>query len=133
MFDRDMSIIFPYETWLFYDKHPEKRHVMNTISDWAVYSHGLRLNEVILDGGKPKYKRDRLFYLPKETDQMVEFLAAMSLAGYRVYAISKDTLSGIFFDRDETHQTDIDADFIQSLIDYAKRVEDNKFIDGGLD
>lgn len=128
MSKRPQTAIYPFETWLFDDKYPSKEYVLSTIRKWTVYSHGIRMNKVILKGGKPAYKIVDIFYLPREIDALVEALAEMSMLGYRVYAISNDTLSGIYFDLDAGHQTDIDADLIQAIMDYAKKVSETSFI-----
>lgn len=128
LFSEDKRMIYPFELWLLQFKHPTKEAVLETIKSWRVYSHGLRLNEVVLDDeGKPVYKRPRLFYLPREIDCLVEALAELSISGYKIYAVSKDVLFGIFFEKDDMHQTDIDADIIQGIIEYSNRVADTIF------
>jgi hypothetical protein len=126
-FSKDRHMIYPFEEWLLRSTHPQKSDVVDTIKSWHVYSHGIRLNEIILDNGKPAYKRSKLFYLPRETDRLIESLAELSISGYRIYAVSKDVLSGIFLEKDDSHQTDIDADIIQEIIDYSIRVSNTNF------
>ena len=124
-FSKDKRMVYPFESWLLQSKHPPKEAVLEAIKSWRVYSHGLRLNEVVFDAeGKPEYKHPELFYLPRELDRLVETLAELSISGYRIYAVSKDVLSGIFLERDDTHQTDIDADIIHGIIEYSNRVAD---------
>ena len=126
-FSKDKHMIYPFEEWLLRTTHPQKSAVIDTIKSWHVYSHGIRLNEIILDNGKPAYKRSKLFYLPREIDRLIESLAELSISGYRIYAVSKDVLSGIFLEKDDSHQTDIDADIIQEIIDYSIRVSNTNF------
>ena len=130
MFTGLESQIYSFETWPSFPKYPSKDYVLETIRKWKCYSHGVRLNEVIFnEHGKPKGKRVKMFYLPKDTGELVEFAANLSISGYRTYVISNDILGGIYFVKDKNHQTDIDADLIQALIDHSDKVRCSQFRD----
>lgn len=121
--DGNMWEVYAFESWQRCVKYPSKLVVLDTIKNWKIYSHGLKLNELELVNGAPKYRRDKMFYMPKDIDQVVDVVHNFSLSGYRIYAISPDILQGVFFVKDDSFQEYIDADIIQGLIDYSKRLE----------
>ena len=123
VFDGNMWEVYSFESWQRCIKYPSKSVVLNTIKNWKIYSHGLKLNELILVNGYPRYKKERMFYLPDDIDKIVENLHDLSLTGYRIYAISEDILSGVYFVKNDSFQSDIDVDIIQGFIDYSKRLE----------
>lgn len=128
MFNGELKVLRPYEAfWMFREPRPAKQFVVDRIRNWNVYSHGLRMNEVIFSNGEPTHRREILFYLPREEGQMVEFLAELSMIGYGVYSITTDSLAGVFFERNANHQTSIDADLIQTFMDYSKKVSTTDF------